>query len=316
MNRAGILLTIAGVTGLAFAMGGGSAKSTSPRPRPGRRPWQNKITIPGVTAGWEAVDEALCLCLEAGTRATTLALCVLRRVWPEVPWPAGKSDHASVGATSKAVFARATRFLDAVNRGERPCDPVEVEPGDVVGPGGEEPERPEPEPVDDDPFSDGAERQKFARVVGGSNPTKLVRAALGGVPATDARVRRALQCMACTGFNLYLYSRPRSPGDLSGGECKIGGKWFDIGPAWLPKNQDLRATYANGAKPLRQVSWSGNPIAGGPTSYGAPWLAFDGDGACVGVDPWDPKRNPPSAVLARFGLELQTMRAIWEAANL
>jgi hypothetical protein len=297
------------VVGGLFAFA--SSASGSSRP-----PHLDPVPVPGRDAPWEPIDEALCLCWEARTATKDLLLCVLRRIYPEVAWPAISGDHQSVRDTNAAVGARAAQFVNAIVRGDRPCEAPKPVPGIVlepVGPGGEEPVQPAGFDVID-PFSGGAELQHFARIIAGSNPTKLVRAALGGVPATDARVRLALRCMTATGWNLYFYSRPRTINQLnSGAEVKIGARWYDIGPAWLDANQDMHAAWEAGERPLRRVGWSGAKASQG--KYGAPWLAFDAAGVCPGDDPWDPLRNPPPEVFERMGHNLDTMREVWEQNN-
>jgi len=299
----GIGLTVVGVGALALA-GGGSGGA------PGRAPYTGSILVPGRNAPWDAVDEALCLCTEAGDGAGPLGAvrlwtCVLKRLWPEVPWPARKGDNATVVETQRVVVERSDAFRNALARGERPCDIDPVQPP-VQPPGGGW------DPVD--PFPDTIRTDAFARIVSNSNPTKVVRAALG-LAAGDARIASALRCVVATGFNLYFYSRPRQAGTY--GAAKIGSKTYDIGPAWLPANTDVRDAFNTGDKLVRQVSWSGGKLHAG--AYGSPWIPamelLQSGVDCPGAGPWDPARNPPAEYLAKLGHTLEAMRATWEASN-
>lgn len=282
-----------------FAISG----SSSARERPGRAIRNGPIDPPGGDNGWAAVDEALCLCFEVGTPAAQLSRCVFERLYPEVVFPLTPgSDHPSVGVAWSRVRMRAASFLLAVQRGENPCGLPAPVPA------------PEQPPEIDNPFSDGAEVGRFARIVAGSNPTRVVRSAMG-FAANDARINAALRCIAGTGWNLYFYSR-RHNADAYG-RVRVGARYYDIGPAWLPGNRDIRVAWENGTRPIRNVSWSGVPVSAGV--YGSPWVPdmtlSNGVLVCPGDDPWDPRRNPPAEVLARLGHNLETMRDVWESNN-
>lgn len=257
---------------------------------PSRPPFRDPIPVPPNDVGWDAIDEALCLCWEADQpRATTVA-CVLARVYPEVPWPAVMGDHPSVFAVQQQVGIRVVQFQRAIDRGEQPCrivDPVE----------------PPPPPQIDDPFSDTPRRGKLNVIRQGGNPTQLIRAVYG---LSAGEVLPAFHSMNRVGFNLYYYSRPH----VGAYAATVGARAYDIGPAWLPANADMRAAFANGERPLRQVSWSGAKLHAG--AYGSPWLPAEINP--VG-DPWEPSRNPPAEVLEQLGLDLASMRTAWEAGN-
>lgn len=301
--KVAIALTL---TAAAVAFAGGGSTS--------RGPYRGKILVPGANAPWDPVDESLCLCWEAGdTKADKLTRCVLARLWPEVPWPSQRGDDPTVVETEKRVRERARAFVAEIARGGKPCEGVPEEPERIDDPA-VEPPRPPEDPDVEDPFSEGPATNAFGRIVKGSNPSKYVRIALGVSP-NSAAIPTALRSMAFVGTNLYFYSRPRQAGTY--GTARIGNRAYDIGPAWLPANEDLRKAFERGEKPLRRVSWSGNKITAG--EYGTPWLPeLRGDGGFAAIDvesPWDPRINPPAEVLARMGLNLVAMRTAWAAAN-
>lgn len=308
MNKVAVGGSLLALVGGLFLFGG-KAKAG------GRAPYLTPIPVPGRDAPMDTVDDALCFCAEADTPDVELARCVLLRLYPDVPWPARAGDHATVRTTERVVQVRAQRFIASIRNGERPCDPARP---DIVGPGGEEPVAPGWDPVN--PFADAPTLGAFAPIVQNSNPTRLVADALGvsqgatGIPA-------ALRCMAGTGWNLYFYSRPI---DQAYYAARVGQRFYDIGPAWLPINRSMRAAYDAGERPIRVISWSGKKIAGidGANRYGSPWLppmerSDDGNIVCPGgaADPWAPERNPPAEVLARLGHNLEAMRDAWEAGQ-
>lgn len=296
--------------GLAVFGGGGKGK--------GRARFTTPIPSPGQGMPWTAVDEAMCLCWEAGERERgKLAGCVLARLWPDVPWPAMRGDHETVMLTSNLVHDRAGSFIQAIDAGQFPCAemPPEPEHEDIIIPGEVEPTDPANDPSH--PFfwlkTDGRPAS-FRDVKQGDNPTLVARSVFDfgqGHPQTV----NVLRCIAGTGWNLFLYSRTRDAGTF--GAVKVGSKWYDIGPAYLPRNDDAIAAFANLVAPVRTVNRQGGK-AGNGTTWGTPWipdmtLVQDTVVCPDGTDPWAPSRNPPPQVLERLGLTLAAMRQAWES---
>ena len=288
-----------------WLMFGGSASAS-------RRPWTQPIRVPGEDGPWDAIDEALCLCVEAEERnPARLVLCVLARVYPEIGWPARKGDHETVGRTQQAVTTHTQAFLAALANGQRPCD--RIDPGTVWVPGVPEPEQPSGGKLDDY-IGDGP--GQLQRIRSGDNPTLTVRRAFD-LPVATPNIQRALWCVNGTGFNLYFYSRPVDAGTY--GAFKYGAKWFDCGPAYFPWNQNMVAQTELGQPTTRNVSWGGRKFRSG--TWGCLWIPdmadVDNELHCIGDDPWDPKRNPPRSALDLLGLpSLPEMREAWEAGAL
>ncbi len=302
---AGALAKILGITGVGaiayFAFGGES------KAKP-RGPYTEVIKVPGNDVPWSTMDDAICFCFEAGeTESAALVACALRRVYPDVPWPAQAGDHVSVMRTWQATGARVAAFVTAVAAGDNPCADVPEGPT----PGGN---------VVDDLFTD--KPGGFVRLVHSSkqtgNPSYTVQYVYG-IPQATANVGRALVAIANSGFNLLFYSRRRNLNQY--GSALVRGKSYDIGPAWFPWNNSVRRAADTGTKLHRQVGWSGGgAAAGGENVYGSPFmppLSTTAQGVLVQTtpDPWDPANNPPAAALEKLGWSLDEMRTAWEAGN-
>lgn len=301
--KAAIAAVVVGGAWLAFS---GTASA--------RPPYTKRIPVPGNDTPWDTMDEAICTCFEAGeTESAALVACSLRRVYPEVPWPPQANDDESITRTWQNTGARVAAFLVAIANGENPCEDVIVVPDDPDAP-------PEPVPGDvvyDDVFDKGP--GSFGRVQPGTNPTTVARKQYGLGVTEVGRIRAALACVATTGFNLLFVSRPQA-GDDDGRGRYTNGKWYDIGPAWLPVNSNVRdIAIAGNARLHRQISWQGKAISGNPGRYFTPWYPpmtqAGGSQICTYSDPWDPRRNPPASVLTSLGWTLEEMKATFDANN-
>lgn len=306
---------VAGVLALLF--GGGES----------RKPFTGELPMPGRDAPWDAVDEAFCKCVEAqpSLAGMPLAQCALKRVYPEAPWPSRATDSASMRAVQAAVFVRAALFSDARRRGENPCSRKDTPQPPTCPPGTQwdpdtmscvttfvaPPQAPQDpggwEPVS--PFRANPTRGSLYKIRQNDNPTKVAHAAYGTRTGSAAE-RDATMTLARSGWNLLWYSRPREPGTY--GAVLVDGRWYDVGPAWLPAHDDVVAAYeTEGGRIHRQVTWSGAKRHGG--AYGTIYVPVEVGGPHS--DPWSPQMNPPAEVLQRFGLTLDSMRAAWKVGN-
>lgn len=301
---------VAGAALLALLFSGGGGKAAPHRPRYG-----GKIDVPGNGVPWTAIDEAICLCDEAGeSDAVELVQCALQRVYPDVPWPAQPGDHVSVIRTWQAVGARVAAFVVDKANGEDPCAMVPAI--DPVGPGGEEP----PKPPGGNPFGPYVTGKPggFASIVKGSNPTAWA-AKIYNIPTNKpGDINRALGCAATVGFNLVFWSTPHNESEY--GRGKYLNTYYDINRAWAPSNQSVLRAAAEGVKLHRQFGWNGGASVNGNGggAYGTPWAPpvtkVGGIVSCnVGSGPWDPARNPPPEALALLGWTLAELQAVWEA---
>lgn len=319
-----IIVTLGAIGGLLALLSGGGSKSKS------RPPFTGQLPMPGRDAPWDPVDEAFCKCIEVQPELAgmPLAQCALQRVYPEAPWPARPSDSVSMRAVQAAVFARAALFSTRRRNGDNPCtrrvDPVPPQtcpPGmqwdpqqgmcvtTFVGPP-QAPQQPAGfEPIS--PFRANPAPGWLYKVRQADNPTKVAHVAYGTKTGSAAE-RDATMNLARSGWNLLWYSRPRAPGTYGSALIDSVGKWYDVGPAFLPANDDIVALYdEQGARIHRQVSWGGAKLHNG--AYGTLWIPTEVHHA--GADPWSPELNPPADVLAHFGLTLAGMRASWESGQ-
>ena len=320
MNSGAKLLLAAGAGLGALLLFSGSSSAAAPVPR---GPWLSPIDEPANEAPpYNTLDEAICQCHAAGVRdSAELVSCALRRVYPDVPWPAQDGDHVSVMRTWQATGLRVAQFLTAVANGENPCAVVDG----PVGPGGEEP--PSDNVVDNlDPWIDDGQNS-FGRIVAGSNPSRLA-ARMYGIPNGDtANLRRALAYVATTGFNLVFYGIPHAGNDYGRGQLNRANgqvRYYDIGNAWRPLNMDPAVAVTSGEKLRRQIAWtagnSGIPgvAPGSPRVYGKPWYPeasqLGGIFTAAYQSPWAPQRNPPIEVLRALGWPggVDELRTAWE----
>jgi hypothetical protein len=304
---------------LPLALGGGGILlglgwllfgSSSSTPAGPRGPYTTDVPIPPNGITWEQVDAAMCLAYEAGANTgQELIAGVLSRLWPDVPWPAQVGDAHSVRTVQDLVGGRASQFVQRVQAGQPVC-------------GGIEPPPPPPtaDVTDITPWVTG-EAGAFSKTLHtGSNPTLVVRAAYGLGASEGGRINSALSCMVTTGFNLLFYSRPRDGADYGRAQLPAmdghPAKYYDIGMAWDPANQDVQSAALTKTKLLRQISWSGAALKN--LSRGLPWLppmTRSGNAlVCSAGGTWDAARNPPPEVLAALGWPggIAEMKAAWD----
>lgn len=299
-------LTVGGLAVSGYLLLNSDAKAAD-KPRP---PYRTIIKVPGNDVPWNTMDDAICYCFEAGeTESAALVRCALARVYPDVPWPAQPLDHVSVLRTWQATGNRVAEFLKKVDAGEDPCADV---PDNPPPPGNE--------PTIPGLFTD--KPGGLLTIVHSSpatgNPSYAVQTVYA-IPQATSNVGRALVAIANSGFNLLFYSRRRNLNQY--GSALVGGKSYDIGPAWFPWNNSVRRAADEHRKLARQVGWSGNShAAGGDGSYGNPFMppmhrAVGGVLVQDNTDPWAPENNPPASALAELGWTLPEMRTAWEAGN-
>ena len=309
-----VILAGLGIGGLALAFSG-SAGASGPRP-----PYKKQIHKPGSpSVPWEDVNEAICACYEAGeVEGVALVQCSLKRIYPEVPWPAQPGDHESVTATWQAFGLRVSLFMNALQKGEDPCG--ELEPG-KDGPIVEPP--PPPEIGTLDPWTDNGPGS-FGIVTNGTNPTLGVRRIYSIASTATGLIRAALACKVTTGFNTFFVGRPRTGNDYGRGRMP-NGKWYDTGLAFNPQNDSPqfaleRRKLDTDDRLRRWIGWTtGNAVNGNPGHYFREWyppMNLVGNTlVCTYSDPWDPRRNPPTEVLAALGWTLEEMKAEWQKWN-
>lgn len=310
--------------GALVAVFGSSSASAAERP-----PYTVPIPVPGRPGStWEDFDEALCQCWLAGERdGVVLVNCTLKRIYPEVPWPAQPNDHLSVTTTWQLAGKRVADFRTAVANGQNPCTVV-----DPVGPGGEEPDV--PEAPDDtittlDPWLDNGPNS-FAVIRGnvGHNPSSMAARMYGIPQGNGGLIDRAIKYVATTGFNLLFVGIPHAANAYGRGRVPSTGLYYSMGEAFRPVNMDPVAALASGEKLRRQIAWRANAQTGvpnvadgSPRAYFKPWYPvanqIAGGFQPAYQSPWDERRNPPANILRALGWPggVEEMRAAWEAAN-
>lgn len=278
-----------------------------------RPPWTKPIDVPGNDRPWGPIDDAICLCYEAGeTEQARLTACTLARVYPNIGWPPIERDHVSVKRTAQAVAARVTAHLALVADGKDPC-------ADVPAP----PEGPATPAEISTLIRDAPASFLPITQAHNQNPSFAARNVYGLGP-NDANVGRALVAMANVGYNLLLYSRRANAGTY--GSARVvgaqgGARDYDIGPAWFPWNARILDAATKHERLRRWVNWSGTSKADdGDGAYGAPWmppLVRTPAGVLVqaNTDPWAEENNPPARVLAALGWTLDEIRTAWLAGN-
>ena len=316
-NLAKVFLAAAAVGGVFLA-----TRSASASPR---LPWTDPIRPPAneVPTPYATLDEAICQCFQAEVReSAALVSCALRRVYPDVPWPAQPGDHETVMRTWQAAGVRVAQFLTAVAAGENPCAVVD----DPVGPGGEEPDAPSDVITTLDPWLDNGVNS-FAVIRGGvgHNPSSMAARMYGIPQGNGGLIDRAIRYVATTGFNLLFVGVPYPANAYGRGRVASTGQYYSMGEAFLPVNMDPAEAVASGEKLRRQIGWRPNNngnigvAASSPRRYFKPWYP-EADQKAGGFqpayqDPWNSLRNPPANVLKALGWTLDEMKDAWTNAN-
>ena len=311
---------------IATAVAGGVFLATRSAGASSRPPWTDPVRPPAneVPTPYATLDEAICQCFQAEVReSAALVSCALRRVYPDVPWPAQPGDHETVMRAWQAAGVRVAQFLTAVANGENPCAVVD----DPVGPGGEEP----PPPPDDtittlDPWLDnGVNSFAVIRANNGDNPSSMAARMYGIPQGNGGLIDRAIRYVATTGFNLLFVGVPYQASAYGRGRVPSTGLYYSMGEAFRPVNMDPVDALASGEKLRRQIAWRANAngnvgvAAGSPRRYFKPWYPeanqLGGQFQPAYQDPWDSRRNPPANVLAALGWTLEEMENTWKNAN-
>lgn len=316
-----LLIKVGVPIAIALALSGGGSSNDGPR-----KPWKDPIKVPGNDEPWDTYDEAICHCWEAGEHdSVALVNCALSRVHPEIDWPAQPTDHVSVMRTWQAVGNRVHGFLAAqaafaAGNGPDPCAPGGPKPPPPPPPAGPKATPAEVLAL----FRDAPESFVSITQTHNNNPASSVVNAYN-VPANSANVGRIIVARANVGFNLAYWSRRSGIDASTYGATKVtGGKgqqhWYTIGPAWLAMSDRLMDKVSAEQPYQRKIGWGGTTVvAGSQRVYGAPWnppINFvNGIAVALTADPWDPRINPPDAVLRALGTTLPALRQSWLNGN-
>lgn len=136
---------------------------------------------------------------------------------------------------------------------------------------------------------------------------------LFGFPVGDGRTTAVIRCIIRSGWNITYFGRVREDGNPSY-HVRLGDKWFDIGPAFQPRNTNAVMRMMRGERPNRTIRPSGAKITDAATqdnSYGAIWIPdvqlVGGQVMCPSDDPWHPSMLPPGPVLEMLGTSPQDL---------
>lgn len=328
MNRklvVGGVVAVAGIVAL-FAFSGTASAS-------GRDPWTTPLEIPATEDEWKLVRTSICTCGRGGAEGKELLLCVLGKVYPDVPWAsvvaAGPvdGDHPSLLAAIEQVGQLVLEYQSLGTEEEREqwCDFLVIGPVNPVSPNPIGPFNPAaPKPLG--PFNPakpntpetpyearkrrlGELKSDIAR--GGvlwkptyqqfpDNQSDTARAMLQneGIEATPGLVAALAGHLSCPQWNAP-YKRKKDANDPVPSYFFCNG--WRVGPAYLPRNADATFWILQGKKVPKTIKDNGAKKSGvqNATHFGLLWLPrFDADvardnGTIIITEP-----EPPADFLA------------------
>ena len=239
-----------------------------------KRPaWTKHVPQPGQDGPtWATVDAAICHCpgVAANADAGAITACVWQAVYPGLPLDARQGDDASLGAAHGAIASHVAERLSQLGTGQWSC---EVQPfhANVLGTA--------------IPFAATPTPGSLYTIRPGDNPTTVVRRAFN-LQAGSSQVPKVVAAMVRSGWNLYAYSREKTKATAY--TTKVGGKIYDVGPAFYKRNADAHAALLTGKVPLRTVSAHGAALGNGH-AFGSIWHPGPAlHGRRLGPSGWDP----------------------------
>lgn len=296
-----------GLVAAVFLFSGDAGASTRPA-------WTEPLDLPSTDEEWTKVKTSICTCGRGGAQGRELLVCVLDKVYEGVPWTAildskglQDGDHPSLLAVIEAIGTLVLEYEQLPNEAAReawcpkpfspnpavfdPPAPGPVLPGVFDPPAPAGPVFPPPptpfevrkkrlnELLSDLPVGGALWLPKYQMYP--NNPSDTARAMLSNAGITDPKnslVAALVGKLSCPAWNRkYAKINAEAP------SYAICNGWY-IGPAYLPRNADARASILEGKLPPRTIKDNGSKMSGvNASSFGMLWLPnFDVDSAMEG----------------------------------